>query len=243
MDNNNKSDTLKQRAKAQKDLLELKKMQSGQLDPALLNDDDKKIVPKTLDEKADNFFYHNKVKLIILGFLAVVLTVLIMSCVTRTDYDATVTIYCYEYVDTQTIEETARWMEKLHPDTNGNEKVEIICVDCSFSEDTDLMQTVNTQQMKLQTKLMDGESMLFILDDESLEYLNTISENLTLFEEKNIVELDSSFYNSLSDGRISLKADKKHYLCLRTVDETVVEGDAKQNYEDAKKVIEKLKNP
>ena len=73
MNNNNKSDTLKQRAKAQKDLLELKKMQAGQLDPALLNDDDKKLVPKTLDEKADNFFYHNKVKLIVLGFLAVVL--------------------------------------------------------------------------------------------------------------------------------------------------------------------------
>ena len=90
---NKKSETLKQREKAQKDLLELKKMQMGQLDPSMLNDDDKKIVPKTLDEKADNFFYHNKAKLIVLGFLAIVLTVLIMSCVTRTDYDATVTIY------------------------------------------------------------------------------------------------------------------------------------------------------
>lgn len=243
MNNNNKSDTLKQRAKAQKDLLELKKMQAGQLDPALLNDDDKKLVPKTLDEKADNFFYHNKVKIIVLGFLAVVLTVLIMSCVTKTDYDASLIIYCYEYVDAVTIEETAKWMEKLHPDTNGNSKVEIVCVDCSFSEDTDLVQTVNQQQMKLQTKLIDGESMLFILDDKSIEYLNTIGDKFTLFKEENIVELDSGYYNSLSDSRISFKEDKKRYLCLRTIDESAIKEKAKKNYEDAKKVIEKLKNP
>ncbi len=239
---NKKSETLKQREKAQKDLLELKKMQMGQLDPSMLNDDDKKIVPKTLDEKADNFFYHNKAKLIILGFLAVVLTVLIMSCVTRTDYDATLTIYCYEYVDTQTIEETQRFMEKLHPDTNKNGKTEILCTDCSFSEDTDLVETVNQRQMKLQTLLIDGKSVLYILDDKSIEYLNSISDEFTLFEEENIVELDSSYYNSLSDGRISFKEDKKRYLCLRTIDETAIEDKAKQNYEDAKEVLEKLKN-
>lgn len=239
---NKKSETLKQREKAQKDLLELKKMQMGQLDPSILKDDDKKIVPKTLDEKADNFFYHHKAKLIGLGFLAVVLTVLVMSCVTKTDYDATVTIYCYEYVDTNTVEETAVYIEKLHPDTNENGKTQILCTDCSFSEDTELMQTVNERQMKLQSILMDGESLLFILDDESIAYLNSISEEITLFKEENIVELSENYYNSLSDGRTSFKADKKRYLCLRTIDETAIEGEAKKNYEDAKEVLEKLKN-
>ena len=104
------------------------------------------------------------------------------------------------------------------------------------------MQTVNQQQMKLQSILMDGKSVLFILDENSIKYLNSISDDFTLFKEENIIELDSRFYNSLSDGRISLKADKKHYLCLRTIDETVIEGKAKQNYEDAKIVLEKLKN-
>ena len=239
---NKKSETLKQREKAQKDLLELKKMQMGQLDPALLNDDDKKIVPKTLDEKCDNFFYHNKVKLIILGFLAIIFTVLVMSCVTKTHYDATVTIYCYEYVDTQTVEETADYLEKLYPDVNKNGKVEVICIDCSFSEDTDLMQTVNQQQMKLQTTLIDGETMLFILDDESIDYLNTVSEDFTLFKEENIVELGEAFYKTLSDGRISFKEDKKRYICLRTIDESAAEEKTIQNFEEAKKVLEKIKN-
>ena len=53
---NKKSETLKQREKAQKDLLELKKMKMGQLDPSSLDDSDKVITPKTLDEKCDNFF-------------------------------------------------------------------------------------------------------------------------------------------------------------------------------------------
>ena len=44
---NKKSDTLRQREKAQRDLLELKKMQSGELDTEHLRDQDKKIVPKS----------------------------------------------------------------------------------------------------------------------------------------------------------------------------------------------------
>lgn len=239
---NKKSDTLKQREKAQKDLLELKKIQMGEIDPSVLSDEDKKIVPKTLDEKCDNFFYHHKVKVIGVAALAIILTILIMSCVTRTDYDAAVTIYCYEFVDTVTIEETAAFIEKLHPDTNGNGKVEILCTDCSFAKDTDLADTVSQKQMKLQSILLDGKSMLYILDDESIKYLNSISENFTLFKEENIAELDKSYYNTLSDGRIGFKEDKKRYLCLRTIDETVIEGEAKKNYEDAKKVLEKLKN-
>lgn len=238
---NKKSDTLKQREKAQRELLQLKKMQAGQIDPSILNDDDKKIVPKTLDEKCDNFFYHNKTKLIVFGFLAVVLSVLIVSCATRTNYDATLTIYCYEYIAPETTKEVAKWMEELHPDTNGNEKVEILATDCSFSMDTDLSETVSAQQMKIQALLMDNEAMLFILDKESIEYLNSISKDFNLFEEENIIRLDNDFYKRLSDGRIGLEDTKEHYLCLRTINKTALEGKAQKNYEDAKKVIDTLK--
>lgn len=238
---NKKSETLSQREKAQKDLIELKKMQQGQLDPSLLNDDDKKIVPRTLDEKCDNFFYHNKQKLIIFGFLAVVLSILIVSCATRTNYDATLTIYCYEYIAPETVKDVTKWVEGYHADTNENGAVEILVTDCSFSEDTDLADTVTTQQMKIQSLLMDKEAMLFILDDNSLEYLNSISKDLDLFAEENIVKLDDNFYKTLSDGRIGLEEDKDHYLCLRTVDRTALEGRAQKNYEDAKKVLEAVK--
>lgn len=239
---NKKSETLRQREKAQRDLLELKKMQAGQLDTSILNDDDKKIVPRTLEEKADNFFYHHKAKLIVCGFLAVVLTVMIVSCVKRPHYDSTVTIYCYEFVDTVTVEDTAEWLEKLHPDTNGNGKVEILCTECSFSEKTELAETVTQKQMKIQAILTDASAVLFILDENSLKYLNGISENFTLFTEENIVELGDEYYNALSKDRIGYETDKKRFLCLRTIDETVIEGKAQNNYDDAKKVLEKVRS-
>lgn len=238
---NKKSETLSQREKAQKELLQLKKMQQGQLDPSILNDDDKKIVPRTLDEKCDNFFYHHKTKVIIFGFLAVVLSVLIVSCATRTNYDATLTIYCYEYIDSETVKEVGKWMEGYHADSNENGKVDILATDCSFSEDTELADTVSTQQMKVQALLMDREAMLFILDENSLAYLNSISENFELFTKDNIYKLDNDFYKTLSDGRFGLDPEKDHYLCLRTIDKTALEGKAVKNYEDAKAAFDKIK--
>ena len=237
-----KSETLRQREKAQKDLLELKKMRAGLLDTEHLDDSDKKIVPRTLEEKADNFFYHHKYKVIISAFLAIVLAIMIGSCVTKVRYDATVTIYCYEYVDQKTVENIEGWLETYYEDVNGNGKVEILCTDCSFSnEGTELAETINQKQMKMQAILTDSSALLFILDDESIEYLNGISENFVLFTEENIVELEGDFYMSLGRDRISFKNDKKRYLCLRTIDETVIENKAKDNYAAAKKVLEKYK--
>ena len=79
---NKKSETLRQREKAQKDLLELKKMQRGDIDPSILKDDDKKITPKTPDEKIENFFFYHKYKLLFAAAVAVVLAIIITSAIT-----------------------------------------------------------------------------------------------------------------------------------------------------------------
>ena len=238
-----KSETLRQREKAQKDLLELKKMQSGELDTEHLNDDDKKIVPRTLEEKADNFFYHHKYKLIVCAFLAIVLTVMIASCVTRIDYDAKITIYCYEFVDSKTTDSTGVWFEELYPDANGNGKTEIMCTECSFADNgTELQVTITTKQQKIITILNDPTALLFILDEKSLEYLNSVTENTLLFTEENIVELPQEYYKALNSDRVSFKdTEKKRYLCLRSIENMLVEKDAKENFAAAKETFNKVK--
>ena len=72
-------------------------------------------------------------------------------------------------------------------------------------------------------------------------YLNSISKDFNLFSEENIVKLDEDFYKTLSDGRIGLTEEKNHYLCLRTIDNTAIEGKAKKNYQDALAVLEAIK--
>ncbi|MEE0929246.1 MAG: hypothetical protein UIG59_08650 [Acutalibacteraceae bacterium] len=238
---NKKSETLRQREKAQKDLLELKKMQRGDIDPSILKDDDKKITPKTPDEKIENFFFYHKYKLLFAAAVAVVLAIIITSAITTPKYDATLTIYCYEYVADSEIEDVEGWMNKGYTDTNGNQRVDVLVTDCSFAPNTDLADTVHQRQLKIQSILTDPKSMLFILDKESLTYLNSISDNFTLFEEENVVLLGEDFYKNLDGSRNTLKADKDRYLCLRTVAGSALEGKAEKNYSAAKEFIENLK--
>lgn len=238
-----KSETLSQREKAQKDLLELKKMKAGMLDTEHLNDDDKKIVPKTLEEKTENFFYHHKAKVIVCGFLAIVLTVMIASCFTKINYDAKITVYCYEFVDTKTADATGDWFEELYPDVNGNGKTEITCVECSFADNgTELQETITTKQQKIITILNDPTALLFILDDKSIEYLNSVTKDRELFTKENIVELPKEYYEALSSDRISFKdTEKKRYLCLRSIEDMLIEEDAKESFAAAKEVLNKVK--
>lgn len=239
---NKKSETLRQREKAQKDLLELKKMQRGDIDPDTLRDDDKKITPQTLDEKCENFFFYHKYKLIFAAAVLIVLTIIITSMITTPKYDATVTIYCYEYVADGEIADTGLWLEKYFSDTNGNGRVDILSTDCSIAPDTELADTLYQRQIKIQSILTDPDSLLFILDDESLEYLNSITDTFTLFEEDNIVELGDSYYSALDQSRNTLKPDKARYLCLRTVDGSALEGKAEKSYEAAKAALERIKD-
>ena len=238
-----KSETLRQREKAQKDLLELKKMRAGMLDTEHLNDDDKKIVPKTLEEKADNFFYHNKYKLIFCAFTAIVLTIMIVSCFTRVDYDAKITFYCYEYVDSKVLEASDEWFKDIYPDVNGNGKVEVLCTECSFdNHGTELQETITTKQQKIMTILNDPTALLFVLDDESIKYLNSISKSGPIFPEENIVLLGEDYYSCLTNDRYSLiDTEKKRYLCLRNIAGTTIEEKAKETYAAAKEVLEKVR--
>jgi hypothetical protein len=216
-------------------------MQRGEISPENLKDDHKKIVPKTLDEKCENFLFYHKYKLMFAAVAAVVLTIIIISMIRTPKYDTTVTIYCYEYVDEATISDTDSWMEKIFPDVNGNGQVDVLVADCSFSADSDLADTVHQRQLKMQTILTDPESMLFILDDESLEYLNGITDSFVLFKEENIVELKENYYSSLSGDRASFKDQKPRYLCLRTVEGSALEGKAEEQYKAAKETLEKIR--
>ena len=79
-----KSETLAQREKAQRDLIELKKMQAGEIAPGPKPSEDA-VEPKTFKEKVVNFFYHYKLAVIAGVFGAVVLGILIGNLITRTD--------------------------------------------------------------------------------------------------------------------------------------------------------------
>ena len=119
-----KSETLRQREQAQRDLLELKKMQMGQIDPASLPKEEP-IVPKTLEEKKQNFLYYHKYKVIVAVAVAAVLSFLIYSGVTATKYDAKTAIFCYRFMTTDQASAIGAYLENYYPDMNENGKVDV----------------------------------------------------------------------------------------------------------------------
>lgn len=237
-----KSETLAQREKAQRDLLELKKMQQGRME--IETDDDKKIVPQTLDEKAENFFFYHKYKVMAGIAAVVVLTIILYSIFSKPNYDATLTIYCHEYVSEAEIKNIGKWANSIYVDTNDNGSVDVLTTDCSFDATAkeELAETIRQRQTKLHSLLTEPEAMLFILNEDSLRYFAETEATKNLFTEENIVELPESFYEALGEDRISLKKDVKRYLCLRTIEDTNLDKKAKTHYEAAKQVLEKIKN-
>ena len=237
-----KSETLRQRESAQKELIKLKKMQQGQLDTASLKKTEKTEL-KTFGEKFGHFMNYHKYKVIVGVVGVLVLAFILYSTLSVPKYDAKVTVYCYEYVSPEELKGIEEWIKEYYPDVNSNGKVEILATDCSFSLETDQKSYVDNMMLKIQSILSsDSQAMLFILDEKSLEFLNGVSSDKVLFTKQNIVELPESFYDALPEDRHTLLEGKPRYLCLRTVGGTTVETEkGKQNYKYAKEVIEALK--
>ena len=232
-----KSETLRQREKAQKDLLELKKIKQGQLDPEILRTEDKKL-PMTFSEKVSNFFFHHKFKVIFGICAAIVLGIIIHSEVTKVRTDATLTLFCFDYFTEENETDIREWMEDIYPDTNNNGKTDISVQNCSFTLDAGNKPFIDQMLLKIQSIFLQNDAMLFIMDEDSLNYLrNDTQISLDLFPEENIVELGDEFDGLIMNNQ-TYNPDKKKYLCLRAIDGTTVKNSAKKNYDQAEKILD-----
>ena len=230
-----KSETLRQREKAQKDLLELKKIQQGQLDPETLKKDEK-IIPMTFGEKVSNFFFHHKWKVVTAVCAAIVLSVVIHSEVTKIRYDTTLTLYCFEYFSEENADAVANWMEGYFPDTNRNGKSQVSVQNCSFVLEAANKAYIDEMQRKLQSLLLEKDALFYIMDKQSLNYIKTgTAISIDLFPEENIVELSDEF-TDLIENNATFNPKKTRYLCLRSVTDP-----SDKNYKAAKEIIEELK--
>lgn len=233
-----KSETLKQREEAQRELIRLKKMQSGELEV------DKKEESKdfeTFSDKLGNLLYYHKYKLVAAVVAIVAVIYFIYSAATAVHYDAKAVVFCFEYFSEENRQRVADYLEEYYDDINGNGKTELAIVDCSFVSGMDTAQYANTMMTKIQSVLVgEKDAMLFLLDENSLKHLNSISENIELFTEDGVVELSDQFYNALGDETKTAENGKR-YLCLRSIDGTTLEGESEDNYKAAKKALEKIR--
>lgn len=233
------SDTIRQQRMAREEFLKLKRMQSGEIEvPAPPSAES--AAPKTLKEKLQNFWFYNRFAVFGVLFVAIVLTVGIVQCASRIDYDLNIVLYTASPVDDDKTQKMSEYFRKFCDDVNGDGEVNINVLNCSYaSEGTQqLNQAVDT---KVQAILVsEPESMLFIVDEVTLSRLNSIPSTTPLFSNEGI-DLGNSFYNSVqSAGIIKLPDNLK--LIRRNIANTTMQKnkDAAACYIAAGSLLEKV---
>ncbi len=233
-----KSETLTQRNKAQRDLIELKKMQAGELEVGP-KPSEESLAPRTFKEKKENFFYHYKYVVLAGLVLAVVAIIIIVDLVKRVDYDSKVVIFSYDISYSSYREKISDYFEQLYTDVNENGKVDIAAVDCSIdpTDATDLRTGRLTQLHSILS--VENDALIFLLDEDSIKHFNDSLE-IELFKEENIVPLGDDFYEFIkTDGLPTPKT--KLYAAIREADGTAIEDENEVAYKAALQVLDKLR--
>ncbi len=233
-----KSETLTQRNKAQRDLIELKKMQAGVLETGP-KPSEEAVMPKTVKEKTENFFYHYKYVVALVAFLAVVVTVLTVNMLNRVSYDSKVVVFSYDMSYSLYNERIAEYFETLYSDVNGNGKVEIAAIDCSVSV-TEYNEMTTVKLTKLNSMLaVDDDTLIFLMDSDSIKHF-TDNLELELFKTENAVQLGDDFYEFICEDGAAVSKTKL-FAIMREVEGTAIEDKNKEAYDAALLVMEELR--
>ncbi len=234
------SDTISQQRKARQEFLELKKMQSGDIAPPP-KPSEEAVLPKTLKEKLQNYWFHFKWHTIGVILSVAVLAVLISQCAAKTDYDMKIIYFSYTPVLDQQLAPVGDYFEGLSKDINGDGEVNISVVNCSMSTKQDNAQYANSVYIKLQALIAaDSEAVLYITDSESVEYFEAAA--LNDFFQGEQLPLNEKFYTATKTEDFG-DLPEGLQIATRRIDGTIMENQGKIDSvrKEALSILEKLK--
>ena len=236
------NEILEEQRRARQEFLELKKMQSGEME-APPKPSEVAIVPKTPKEKWDNFWFQYKWYVVAITAVTVVLAVLITQCATRTKYDMEVVYFTYTAVLDEQTNAVAKYIAGYAEDVNGDGEINIQVVNCSFNGKSGDTQYRYTMMTKLQAMIAgDQNAMLFITDEDSYKYLADLSNGEGLFDGEPFM-LGEEFYKATETDSYGKLPEGLRIACRR-VSDTVLESKkgSADAYTNAEKTLEAIKS-
>lgn len=236
------NEILEEQRRARQEFLELKKMQSGEME-APPKPSEVAIVPKTPKEKWDNFWFQYKWYVVAITAVTVVLAVLITQCATRTKYDMEVVYFTYTAALDEQTNAVAKYIAGYAEDVNGDGEINIQVVNCSFNGKSGDTQYRYTMMTKLQAMIAgDQNAMLFITDEDSYKYLADLSNGDGLFDGEPFM-LGEEFYKSTETDSYGKLPEGLRIACRR-VSDTVLESKkgSADAYTNAEKTLEAIKS-
>ena len=236
------NEILEEQRRARQEFLELKKMQSGEME-APPKPSEVAIVPKTPKEKWDNFWFQYKRYVVAITAVTVVLAVLITQCATRTKYDMEVVYFTYTAALDEQTNAVAKYIAGYAEDVNGDGEINIQVVNCSFNGKSGDTQYRYTMMTKLQAMIAgDQNAMLFITDEDSYKYLADLSNGDGLFDGEPFM-LGEEFYKATETDSYGKLPEGLRIACRR-VSDTVLESKkgSADAYTNAEKTLEAIKS-
>ena len=229
-----KSETLSQRQKAQNDIIALKKMRDGEIDPGP-KPSEIVMPPMTVGQKIVNFFYHYKIAVILCSFFVIVGSILMIDLIRRPKYDSKIVTFSYDSVYSAYSQQIANYFESLYSDVNGNGKVEVANIDCCCSANDHQTKTAAFSRLH-STISAEADALIFIMDEESIKHFDGLDTEL--FDKSDIVMLPKSFYSAMGEDTVF---GTKLFAVMRKVDDTLIEGKNSEAIKAAKQVMLALK--
>ena len=234
------SETIRQQRKAREDFLELKKMQTGEIE-AGPKPSEITLEPMTFSDKLQNFWYHFKWHTIGILFLFVGFVVIIAQCASRKNWDMIVVYFTYTPVMDEQTAMISDYLESISRDINSDEEVNIQVVNCSMPTDSSNVQYSKTILSKLQSLIaVEEKALLYITDEESIHYFDADAVK-GIFEESP-VPLDDRFYSATVSEDFGPLPEGLQISC-RNVPETATEKNEniKSVYDESRRIIHILK--
>lgn len=242
-ENKRKSDTLAQRDKARKDFLELKKMQQ---ENAQENKEyipyENEIKPRTFLQKLAHFWDYYKVLIISCAVIFISVGLIVASCAKREKSDMNVVIYDSNIVPDMYIAAIEDYFEKYCEDYNGDGKIKVTVINCTYQAGGSTAEYQLAVQQKLQSIIVsDRETMIFVTGANGYGHLQGLTDIDFLNNDGYL--LNDEFYSEVTSNS-EINMPKGLTVYSRNIKGTLIENDekAQESFRNAQQFLEKMKN-
>ena len=227
--------SVEEQQKRQQELIELKrKKQQFESNPESFSNENagKETVLLTKKQRLSNFWYYGRNTVIAMLVIAILITICVVQCAGRTDYDCTVVLYFKRAVTSTMIENIATVTEKYCPDYNGDGEVNVLVVDCAIPDDQRLLETGLAGSTRLMGQFASEQAIIYIVDKEALMDIDSIAGGIFVDDSLALPDYNGKAFKlngTVFDAAFNAVSDKytnqfEYYLVRRVVDGTAIDG-------------------
>ncbi len=130
----------------------------------------------------ENFWYYHKWKLAAFIVVAIAVVMSVAQCSSLPDNDYTFVLFTYNEYGEDQLAAMSDYLSDYGDDLNGDGKVTIGFNNCSYNKETTTAIVWRSKISRLQSTIIsEDDQLIFITDDESFEFLNTLFEGTPTF--------------------------------------------------------------